>query len=160
VSSGNSDFAPYWMQDRPEPSFPIPLDDPGTSPDAAPTVCVPVNALWQPILAGCALQVALPASWHYADQDQLDSLMMRATMLVNLIAFAGPCMTYQERYTADCTLQFSLDGGTTWANVPGWVEHFPDCVRTLSPRLVMADGTASPPIPVWTDDGTDWVYTG
>jgi hypothetical protein len=72
-------------------SFEQPITDPGTSPTDAPLVCVHVNVAWQEILAGCALQVCMPATWGDIDDPGTAALVDKAHLLVLAIARADTC---------------------------------------------------------------------
>lgn len=146
-----------------EPSFREPLADPGTEPLSGPLVCISVSKSWLAILAGCALQVCQPTSWAETDPVLLHDLLDRSYALFLAIALAEECVPIQQRFQ-DCTLQTSDDGGTTWTAVPGWAENFSRCVSgIIGPHvgaIVMTDGLSSPPVPIWNEAGTDWVYAG
>lgn len=72
-------------------SFQQPLTDPGSDPQDGALYCVHVNADWLPILAGCALQTLMPASWEYADDTALNTVLDRAILLLNAIGLAERC---------------------------------------------------------------------
>lgn len=49
----------------------------------------------------------------------------------------------------------------TWDEAAGqWVPQAPSGGSTASGELLMTDGVSSPPVPVTTEDGTDWLYEG
>jgi hypothetical protein len=75
-------------------SFTQPLTDPGIDPTAAPLMCVHINQTWKPLLAGAALQLLMPASWEYADDTALNTIMDRAVLVLEAIAFADYCPEY------------------------------------------------------------------
>lgn len=143
-------------------SFEQALPDPGVDPTSGELVAVLINRAWKPLLAGAALQLLMPASWEYADETALNTVLDRAALLLEAIVFAEPVMM-NVRYTPDCHLQTSTDGGVTWTTVPGWDENIAACARGWVAdhdigALVMQPGVYAPPAPVWTPDGTDWVY--
>ena len=151
--------------------FPYPVSSyaeavaaPGADPFDAPLMCVAINAHWIPYVAGAMMQLVNPATWIAGDQAALFAILEAATRLISAVGMASECTAVQLRYTAQCGLQTSTDG-TTWVDVPGWSEYFAACVRQIAAaapgagQVIMADGTGSPPVPVWTDDGSDWLYT-
>jgi len=139
-------------------SYREPVDDPGTAPADDPVVCLQVNASWLPYIVGSVMQLAQPKAWT-ADAAALPDLLGRVTDLIALIGTAELCVAPEFRLTAECGLQYSLDGGTTWLDVTDWGENFPLCVRSNQARVVMQTGYDHPPVPEWTEDGTDWVYS-
>lgn len=149
-----------WIQsDFPYPvsSFPEPVLPPGSDPESYPLICVQFNATWQGYILGCLMQLCNPATWKIADRAHWDIVLDYATRLIELFAVAEICTTMLLRFQ-NCELQLSTDGGTTWTTVSGWMTGFPLCVVRNTAQLVMTPGLSSPPVPVWTPDGTDWVY--
>lgn len=154
------------FSEEPGASFQQPLADPGVDPTADPLVCIRLNRAWKSYLAGAATQLLMPASWEYADDAALTTIMDRALLVLEAIAFAELCPMpgiSDLKYDCPTGLQYSKDGGTTWAEVPGWLANFCACVVACARGgnvgvLVMQPGVSSPPAPVWTPDGTDWVY--
>ena len=135
-----------------------PVVDPGTAPADDPVICLRINASWIPYVIGCVLQLGQPAAWT-ADRAALPDLLGRVQDLINLIGTSEVCMAPEFRLTAECGLQYSLDGGTSWLDVTDWSTQFPLCVRSNQARVVMAAGYSDPPIPELITDGTDWLYS-
>lgn len=134
-----------------------PVVDPGTEPAADPVVCLRINASWIPYVIGCVLQLDQPAAWT-ADAAALPDLLGRVQDLVNQIGTAGVCVAPEFRLTAECGLQYSLDGGT-WLDFTDWSTNFPNCVKVAQAYVVMDTAYSYPPIPQETVDGTDWLYS-
>ena len=135
-----------------------PVVDPGTEPAADPVICLRVNSSWIPYVVGCVLQLSQPAAWT-ADAAALPDLLGRVQDLVNQIGTAEVCVAPQFRLTAECGLQYSLDGGTTWLDFTDWAANFPNCVKVVQAYVLMTPGLSNPPIPQETTDGTDWLYS-
>jgi hypothetical protein len=140
-------------------SYTEPVVDPGTAAEDDPLVCVQVNASWVPFIVGSMMQLAQPKAWATTDSTALADLLGRVTDLIARIGTAELCVAPQFRLTAECGLQYSLDGGTTWLDVTDWSTNFPLCVRSNQAHVVMQAGYDHPPVPEWNGDGTDWVYS-
>jgi len=141
-------------------SFTQPVPPPDTEPDAAPLVCFQLNQSWLPYLVGAAMQLAQPAAWAASDPTALQTVLDRATRLVEMIGDATGCAEMQFRLTSGCVLQFSTDGGTTWTDVTGWPENAPGCYTgaTGPPGEDGPPGEQGPP-GTWTP-GTPYVPPG
>src|SRR5271157_1618926 len=138
---------------EPQSSYVEPVVDPGTAPGDDPLVCIQINASWIPYVVGSVLQLMQPLAWTVGDRwtgywYQPD-LLGRVSDLIARIGTAGPCMAPQFKLTAECGLQYSLDGGTTWLDFTDWATNFPLCVRADQARVVMQAGYDHPPIPEW-----------
>jgi hypothetical protein len=142
----------------PRSSFEEPVTPPAPSPAAAPLACIQLNITWLAYLAGAAKQLCNPATWDTNDDALLTKTLEYATAVVFTILEATAGGMYSERFF-ECQLQYSIDGGTTWGAVPGWTENFSGCVIANQAYPVMTSGVVNPPVPVWTVDGTDWVYS-
>ncbi len=143
----------------PRTSFIAPVVDPGTAPGDDPLICIRVNASWIPYVLGSLMQLAQPKTWTTTEPLSLTDLLGRVTDLIALVGTAGACVAPELQLTTDGLLQLSLDGGTTWATVPGWVENMPDLVHDDQARVTMDPAYASPPIPEQITDGSDWLYS-
>jgi hypothetical protein len=139
-------------------SYVEPIVDPGTAPADDPVICLRINAAWIPVIIGCLMQAMQPLAWT-ADSAALPDLLGRVTDLISIVGTSGECIAMEFRLTAECGLQYSTDGGTTWIDVTDWSTNFPLCVRSNQARVVMQAGYDHPPVPEWTVDGTDWVYS-
>ena len=153
-----------WDPDQQDPlaSFIFPVTGPTALPADSPTVCVPINVAWLPFVVGAVAQLLQPQTWNGVGVS-IQEMQARATDLLAQFINADPCVQFAIRFVSGCALQTSLDGGTTWTTVPGWLENFPACVEhyvAVSGRLVMTDGPNSPPVPIWNESGTDWIYEG
>jgi hypothetical protein len=114
--------------------FVLPQVPPGVAPDEGTTVCVSFAQEWLPYIQGALDALRNPSSWSVADDDAMFAVLSQANRLRQLFGQAGDCaVSYQERFTSDCVLEYSTDGGTTWSAVPGWVENFQNCVQSLAP---------------------------
>ena len=132
---------------------------PTSEPDAPVLVCVAFSQDWQQVVTGALNQLLLATAWLTSDPDVLALIRARATQLIEMFGSAGECVMQLFRFTADCQLQISGDAGITWVAVPGWVANFATCVVKNQAYVIMATLVSSPPVPVWTPDGTDWVYS-
>lgn len=139
-------------------SYLEPINDPGTAPADAPTICLAINAAWIPIVIGCLMQVLQPPAWT-ADSTHIGDLLGRVTDLIAIVGTAGVCEVLAMRMTSGCALQYSLDGGSTWITVTDWATEFPLCVRSNQARVVMDPAYSDPPIPEQNGTHTDWVYS-
>jgi Concanavalin A-like lectin/glucanases superfamily len=152
--------APRWAQ---QGSYSEPTAIPSTQPGDAPLVCLQVNASWLPLLAGCAMQLMQPTTWASADPAAVLAALQAAGDLCALVGNAGACPVITFRFVA-CGLQFSVDSGTTWNEVPGWDTFAPGCftgatgptgpagAAGVTPEL-RYDGCA---LQVSTDGGATW----
>ena len=104
-------------EDEAHSSFTAPADDPGTEPDAAPLICISVNASWLSLLAGCAMQLCQPLAWNTTDPVLLADLLSRAQILVNLIGLASACQVI-ERGVVDVTIPAGYGKGETVVTFP------------------------------------------
>src|SRR5215472_2414803 len=66
------------------------------------------------------MQLTQPAAWD-ASPSAVLTVLDQATALVEQFITGVDCVSALEfRFTDACVLQYSLDGGTTWLNTPGW----------------------------------------
>lgn len=114
------------------PSFGQPLPDPGTDPRDAPLACIHLSRSWLPLLAGASLQLLMPASWVWADDAALDSIMGRAVYVLEAIAFAEECPMAGS-------LDLTILAGS--ASVTGAVT-FPDTFSS-TPNVVVSGNTGT-----------------
>lgn len=113
---------------RQQGSFEIPEIPPAYEPDSEPLVCLPpINRYWLPFVMGALDQLRNPSSWIVSDDEAMSTTLARASKLREMIGIRAECMSYQLQFTDGCALQFSLDGGATWADVAGWDTNFPVC---------------------------------
>lgn len=109
-------------------SFVQPVAPPDVEPDASPLVCIALNADWLPYVVGALMQLAQPSTWDTSDAGVLQTTLFRVMALIDLIGSAAGCEPLVEfRLTTECVMQYSTDGGTTWADVAGWVTSAPGC---------------------------------
>ena len=102
---------------------------PSSEPDGGTLVCLPpINQDWLPFILGCVDQMRNPSSWIVADDDAMYATLVRVDRLKQMLGGRGACFMYTLRFTDGCVLQFSVDGGATWADVTGWGVNFPACV--------------------------------
>lgn len=115
--------APEWNQG----SYQEPVPVPGVEPGAAPLVCVQFNEHWLLYVLGALFQLTQPAIYDPTSGD-VSVAQQQAQTLMAIIGSAGECtdmLTF--RFTDTCILQYSVDGGTTWVDVPGWDTFSPSC---------------------------------
>lgn len=122
-----------------------PVDLPEAGPLDAPQVCIQINASWLPVVMGALCQLALPAQWNGDDAAQ-QLAVTASTQLLLAVGAAEVCPVLEFRFTAGCVLQVSLDGGTTWADVPGWDTFAPGCFTGPTGPEGPA-GPVPPPVP-------------
>jgi hypothetical protein len=109
-------------------SFVQPVAPPDVEPDASPLVCIALNADWLPYVVGALMQLAQPSTWDTSDAGLLQTTLFRVMALIDLIGSAAGCEPLVEfRLTTECVMQYSTDGGATWADVAGWVTSAPGC---------------------------------
>lgn len=97
-----------------------------------------INVDWLPLLLGAIDQLRNPSTWLDTLSDAaLDTVLGRVDYLRSLVAQAVnvPCCSYQVQLAANCELQFSTDGGSTWHPVPGWDANFGPCVKAAIPPV-------------------------
>jgi hypothetical protein len=68
-----------------------------------------------------------PTSWATTDPTVVALAQDRSTDLIDIIGTAGPCAPMIMLRGADCELQQSLDGGTTWTTISGWDSDIVPC---------------------------------
>lgn len=116
--------AERWAQ---QGSFVEPVAVPGADPADAPQVCLSINSTWLPYVIGSLMQLVQPSTWATSDPAALAAVLTAATELIERFGTAGECGVLTFRFTDACLLQFSTDGGATWADVPGWADYAPGC---------------------------------
>jgi hypothetical protein len=114
--------------------------------DAEPTVCVPLNVDWLPVLLSAIARLELQASWQPGtDTERADQQVLGLTLAIKNAMECGT-MPFDVRQKPDepCKLQKTDDGATwtTWANL------------RLCPPLIRS--TPGGGIEVSADDGTTW----
>lgn len=109
-------------------SYPEPIAIPDSQPGDAPTMCVPINQAWIPIVAGALQQLAQTNIWAGMSEADALAAVGAAWDLIAAVANASACTVFSLQFTMGCTLQYSTDGGETWTDVPGWDDYFAACV--------------------------------
>lgn len=108
-------------------SFVTPVPAPNAEPGAAPTVCVQFAAAWLPYVLGGLYQLTQPSAWDPASPG-FAAAQGQAQGLMAIFSEAGVCTDMlQFQFTDTCGLQYSIDGGTSWIDVPGWDTFAPSC---------------------------------
>ena len=115
---------PNW---QPVSSFVEPVAPVDTDVDAAPLVCLQLNASWLPYIVGALMQLIQPTTWDTSDPTVLANMQQQALTLMELVGTAEGCSMLTFQFDSACNLQFSNDGGTTWTDVPGWPTYAPGC---------------------------------
>lgn len=119
-------------------SFKIPAAAPLLGPDEGTLVALPcINQDWLLVLMGALDQLRNPSTWVSGSPSALDVTLSRVTKLQEMVwsAMDNPCCDVAMRLTADCHLQFSTDGGSTWHDVDGWTTNIGGCVRSNIPLV-------------------------
>ena len=98
----------------------------------------PVAREWKLWICGALDILRNPSNWIVANDDAMYDVLRRVDTLLGLLCGNGGSPLQTMIRLQDCILQTSTDGGSTWTDVPGWTEHFGDCVRNNIP----------PPVPV------------
>lgn len=112
-----------WIQS----SYPTPVPAPNAEPGAAPTVCVQFAGAWLPYVLGALFQLTQPSAW-LAGSPGYAAAQAQAQGLMAIFGEAGVCTDMlQFQFTDTCGLQYSVDGGVTWIDVPGWSTFAPGC---------------------------------
>ena len=133
-----------------------PVPAPDADPGDTPVVCVQFNSAWLPYILGSLFQLTQPTAWDPASPGYAD-VLAQAQSLMAIFSGAEDC-TYMLtwNFTDTCILQYSVDGGATWIDVPGWAEFAPTCfagpVGPVGPAFV-GQGDA-PPNPSGGDAAT------
>jgi hypothetical protein len=83
-ADGREAYLPY-------PSFTQPAPAPEIDPGSGPFICVHFNPEWLPVVLGSLLQLTQPSSWDEADPDTLNTILGRATALMNIFSTAEAC---------------------------------------------------------------------
>lgn len=144
---------PWWQQG----SYVEPVAVPGTDPAADPQVCVSFNKAWLPYIVGSLLQLVQPSSWATSNPTTLADTLTAATELIERFGTAGECTVVQFRFTDDCLLQYSTDGGDTWTTVPGWASFAPTCFT--GPEGPEGPEGPAGPAPTFRMDGCNLQYS-
>jgi hypothetical protein len=115
---------------QPTGSFHEVLPTPVHGPADGTLVQLPcINQEWVLLLMGCLTQLQNPVIWGSISDSIRDQVLSWVTQLQEMMwgGMDVPCCNVQMRLTADCGLQFSVDGGSTWVPVTGWVDNFCTC---------------------------------
>jgi hypothetical protein len=130
-----AEYDPAWdmpqINWRQQGSFESGQVPPSVDPTAGTQICIgPIAREWLYVVLGALDQLRNPSSWIVSDDDAMFTTLRRVDMLRELIA-VGDCGggTPMLRFTADCGLETSSDGGATWVGVPGWTTYFQSCVQ-------------------------------
>lgn len=116
-----------WTDQWNQGSFVSPVPAPNAEPGAAPTVCVQFSAVWLPYVLGALFQLVQPSAYQAASAGYADAVG-QAQGLMAIFSEGGVCTDMlQFQFTDTCGLQYSLDGGVTWIEVPGWDTFAPSC---------------------------------
>lgn len=141
-----------WQQ---QGSFENGVIPPSTDPDADTLVCLPpINQDWLPYVLGCLDQLRNPSTWLVPDDDTMYATLERVSRLRQMFGVRAECSMYELRFTAGCVLQSSVDGGTTWVDVPGWDTNYPICNPPQPETRLTADGVLQTSVDgglTWTD---------
>lgn len=127
-------FSDLWNQG----SFVSQVPAPNTDPGDTPLLCVQFNSAWLPYILGSMFQLTQPSAWDATSAGYAD-VLEQAQALMAIFSGAEDC-TYMLtwNFTDTCILQYSVDGGETWIDVPGWAEFAPAC-------FTGPEGPAGPP---------------
>lgn len=133
-------FGDAWNQGSFVSQVPAPDADPG----AAPTICVQFGAPWLPYVLGALYQLTQPSAWDPTSAGFAD-VLTQAQDLMAIFSSAEVCTDMlQFQFTDTCGLQYSVDGGVTWIDVPGW-DTFASTCFTGATGATGATGPTGPP---------------
>jgi len=130
---------------------------PDVEPGASPLVCLQVSSVWLPYVIGSLMQLVQPTTWDTTDPTVRQLALDRATALIEMFGTAGECTAVEFRFTDDCLLQYSVDGGTTWTTVPGWASFAPTCFT--GPEGPEGPEGPAGPAPMFRMDGCNLQYS-
>lgn len=120
-----------------EGSFVAPIIPPLNGPLDGVLVSLPcINPDWLRILLGAVDQLRNPSTWKGLNALQLVQVLGQVEDLRGALQVAQPCCNVAMRLTADCHLQFSTDGGSTWTTASGWDANLNGCVRSNIPQPI------------------------
>lgn len=129
-------------------SFLTPIFPPTNGPDGGTLVQLPcINKEWVLPLMGAIDQLRNPSTWNVLTDLDVDGLLSWVTKLQEMIwgSIDMGCCNVSMRLTSECGLQFSVDGGATWADVSGWSTNFCTCASNcLIPPVPPNPGPALP----------------
>jgi hypothetical protein len=94
-------------------SFTQPVADPGIDPGVGPLICVHFNRDWLPVVLGALLQLCQPPSWDVDDPDDLNTVLGRATALLNAFSEAELCPVMESG-----TLSGTILSRTPYLDIP------------------------------------------
>lgn len=118
-------FSDLWNQG----SFVSQVPAPNAEPGDAPTICVQFNAAWLPFVMGAIFQLTQPSAWDPTSTGYAD-VLAQAQSLMGIFSAAEVCTDMlQFQFTDTCGLQYSVDGGATWIDVPGWDTFASTCFK-------------------------------
>lgn len=80
----------------PKPSFTQAVPAPSTDPGSGPLICVHFNQEWLPVVLGALLQLCQPPSWAVDDPDALNTVLGRATLLLDMFGQAELCPVTED----------------------------------------------------------------
>ena len=126
---------------------------PTSEPDGGTLICLPpINQDWLPFVLGCVDQMRNPSAWIVSDDDAMYAVLGRVDRLKQMLGGRARCFMYELRFTSECVLQYSVDAGTTWADVDGWDMHYPVC----NPPQTEVQMTPDCHLQQSFDGGTTW----
>ena len=131
-----------WMQ---QGSFQTGSIPPVVSPAAGTQICLgPVAREWVPYIMGALDQLRNPSWMLVPDLVTQGQVLAWVDELRAIIATSTGCDLPVEIRLQNCVLQYSLDSGSTWIDVPGWVAGFPACVRSavIPPPPLLPPGSS------------------
>jgi hypothetical protein len=126
-------------------SFPTPVAPPAHDPLTGPYVCAQIPAEYMPLVLGALAQLLQPFAWDVPDDDTRNVVLDWMDTLISDISAAEACMSLAFRLTDGCSLEYSIDGGTTYTAFTGWADYFCACVQKC----------VTPPAPAPPESGPD-----
>lgn len=131
-------------------------------PDEGTLVCLPpINQDWLPYVIGCLDQLRNPSTWIVADDDAMESILIKVARLQQMFGGRAVCPVPFELRVDGCDLQSSTDGGDTWDTITGWSDFLDNCIppQTIidfdsgcSLNQSYDDGATFTPVAGWLDN--------
>src|SRR5271165_1389507 len=100
--------------------FQLPVPLAGAGACDSPLVCVSFSQAWLPYVLTCLKALLMDSSWASTDMTALAANRQAAQQLMENFMVDGcvPAVEFQLNPDNPCLMQYSLDGGVTWVDMP------------------------------------------